>query len=377
MAAFRNRAIDTMQQKHSGVEFPDETEPVPSQDNGAATKRILVEALEAVDEGVVLWDAEDRLVACNDAYRKLFSDRSGLVVAGVRFEDLMRLQLESGALRIGLDRRSDWLERRLSAHRNPKGAVDDEYADGSWVRVIEHKTPAGYTVGICTEISQLKRRETALRMVADSNRRVAAAVDAMASAILITAPDRPGNPTVFANQAFTAMTGWPVEEALGRDRSFLNGPDTDMEEVVRFERDMCAGQPTSSELRLKDRNGRSFWVYMNASPIRDSDGRVANWVIVQTAIDARKQAVQRARPSRDARLAGRTAVEAADPVAIIRNKLEAALQVGGPMDAETKALLESALETARQAPRAPRPPDRLRPQLPAMNQLQTQFLGFK
>jgi len=364
----------------SGTKQWGKAEPEAPDDELAVAKQVLADTLDAVDEGVVLWDTEDRLVICNEGYRKLFGENCTMVKPGARYKDLMRLQLEGGALRIGQGQRREWLENRLSDHRNPKGAIDEEYSDGRWVRVTEYKTPAGYTVGVYTEVSQIKRRETALKMFADSNRRVAAAVDASASAILITDPHRPGNPTVFANPAFATMTGWPVEEALGRDRSFLNGPDTDMAEVARFEQDMRAGHPTSAELRLKDRSGRTFWVDVNASPIRDNDGRAANWVIVQTDITARKEAPHRAPRPQDPHLAGHRAGDLADLLRVVGNKLEAALQVGGPMDAESRRLVESALEAARgtvETTRPARAPEGWPEQASAMNQLDTQLFGCK
>jgi len=317
---------------------------------------VLMDALEAFEEGVVLWDCEDRLVICNDRYRKLFGDHGGMVVPGAKYVDLIRLQLDSGVLRIAAERRDDWLAQRVSAHRNPGEAIDHEHSDGTWVRTREYRTGKGYTIGVCTEISQMKRRETALKMSADSNRRLAAAVDAAGSAILITDPDRPGNPTVFANPAFTAMTGWPVEEALGRDRSFLNGWDTDIDELARFEEDMRAGRPTSAELQLRTRSGRPLRVAINASPIRGNEGRVTNWVIVQSDITARKetarQAADFATKQATARSVQQHADDLADLLTLLQDHLESALKSGQLTDDEAGSLLDSVLEDARAKQRA-------------------------
>lgn len=282
----------------------------------AEYESVLVEALEVIEVGFVLWDADDRLLVCNAGYRRLFGRDGEHVVPGARFEDLMRLQLESGRLRVAPNGQLDWLDQRIRRHHSPNGPIEEEFSDGEWIRVSESRTCAGYTVGVYSEISQVKRREIALKTFAESNRRLAAAVDAAGSAILITDPARSGNPTVFANPAFASMTGWPVEEALGRDRSFLNGPKTDLDEVARFERDMQEGRSTSAVLRLKVRNGRSFWADVSASPIRNSDGKVVNWVIVQTDVTTRERLTQRDRPVRKPeqrnRLAPQSAPEADD-----------------------------------------------------------------
>lgn len=374
-----------MQREFTRTNCSEVAEPGPSDSELAAAKRLLFDVLGAVEEGVVLWDAEDRLVICNEGYRKLFGDMSRFVIPGAGFEDLMRLQLESGALRLTSGRRSDWLANRLSVHRSPSGSVDEEYSDGSWVRLTEYKTSAGYTVGVCMEVSKIKRRETALKISADSNRRLAAAVDATGSAILITDPGRPGNPTVFANPAFTAMTGWPVEEALGRDRSFLNGPDTDIDEVARFEGDMRAGHAALAELQLKARNGRLFWANVSASPIRGNDGRIMNWVIVQTDITARKEAVQKT-PRSDGNLttdrpAPQQAGDLAEHLMRVQESLQSALQAGELTEIEARALLDSVLEAARPEPEATplerAASGRLRPSSTKKIDPQSALLGFK
>lgn len=322
----------------------------------AAAERVLGDAVEAIHDGVVLWDSEDRLVICNDGYRKLFGGHDDLVVPGVLYADLMRLQLDIGAIRVAPKRRDDWLAQRVLAHRSPEGAFDDEYSDGTWIRTKEYRTANGHTVGVCTEISEIKRRETALKMSADSNRRLAAAVDATDTAIMITDPGRPGNPTVFANPAFTTMTGWPIEEALGRDRSFLNGPDTDIDEVARFEEDMRAGRATSTELQLKGRNGKPFWADISASPIRGSDGRIENWVIVQTDVTARKKTIPQTPRSRGKEATDRPAPQQdgalAELLTFVQDSLETALQARQLTEIEARALLDSVFEAARPEPKA-------------------------
>ncbi|MDH3229950.1 MAG: response regulator [Alphaproteobacteria bacterium] len=314
-------------------------------------RSVLTDALEVIDEGFALWDSEDQLVSCNESYRKLFGPNAKLVIPGARFEDLMRWQLQSGALRGAVSRPHEWLEQRVSRHRDPHGPFEDEFSDGTWVQVAETRTTNGYTVGICTEISQVKRREMALKTFAENNRRLAAAVNATSSTILITDPNRPGNPTVFANPAFTAMTGWPVEEALGRDRSFLSGPDTDTDEAARFEQDMCEGRPASTELRLNARNGRSFWAEINASPMRGNDGRISNWVIIQTNITARKKTEEQLHQSQKmemiGQLTGGLAHDLNNLLTIVLGNLESAHGAAGTGDSEAGEMLESALAATR------------------------------
>ena len=212
------------------------------------------------------------------------------MTAGTKFEKLIRMQAEGGALRHALGRSEVWIEQRLTRHRNPTGTFEEEFSDGTWARMSETRASSGRTVGICTDITEIKRREIALKTFAETNRRLAAAVNATESAILITDPVRPGNPTVFANPAFAAMTGWPVEEALGRDRKMLAGADTDKGELERLEESMRDGVSASVEL-LAIRQGWTLLYGLKSTPAPSATmtGQIVNWVIIQTDITARKE----------------------------------------------------------------------------------------
>ena len=52
------------------------------------------------------------------------------------------------------------------------------------------------------------------------------AVRDMRVAMIATDPSQPDHPIVFVNPAFTSLTGYRAEEAIGRNPRFLQGPDT-------------------------------------------------------------------------------------------------------------------------------------------------------
>jgi len=314
-------------------------------------RNILADALEAVSDGFVLWDSDDRLVTCNQRYREFFGRNANFVVPGVRFESLLRRQAENGVLRGAVGRPGEWLDRRLARHKNPSGPFEEEFSDGTWARMAETRASGGRVVGLCTDITQIKRREIALKTFAETNRRLAAAVNATTSAVLITDPNRPGNPTVFANPAFTSMTGWPVEEALGRDRKFVYDGDSDSDAVARVERAMRDGNAVSVEMKLKARDGRSFWAEVNASPIRDNEGGISNWVIIQSDITARKETAEQLHQSQKmemvGQLTGGLAHDFNNLLTIILGNLDAVRSAHTTQDPEVGRLLDTALDASR------------------------------
>lgn len=312
---------------------------------------IPTEVLEAIGERFVLWDSDDKLVTCNQRYRELFGKNADEVIPGARFEHLAARLAHSGLLRSAREKPDAWLAERLASHRQSGGAFEEEFIDGSWVRITEYRAANGRIVGLWTDITDVKRREIALKTFAETNRRLAAAINATASAVLITDARRPGNPTIFANPAFAEMTGWPVEEALGRDRKFLMGPETDAGEAVRLEEKMAAGLPVTTELCLRTRTGRTFWAEINASSIRDREGKIVNWVIIQTDISTRKQAEEQLRHSQKMETVGQLTSGLAHDfnnlLTIILGNLETALNGDGNSAGAVRANLQAAFDAAQ------------------------------
>lgn len=54
-----------------------------------------------------------------------------------------------------------------------------------------------------------------------------AAVETTRMPMIVTDPNRDDNPIIFANRAFLEMTGYGLEEIIGRNCRFLQGPETD------------------------------------------------------------------------------------------------------------------------------------------------------
>ncbi|WP_342151305.1 PAS domain-containing protein [Methylorubrum sp. SB2] len=100
----------------------------------------------------------------------------------------------------------------------------------------------------------------------------AAAVRATRMAMIITDPRRPDNPIVFANDAFLALTGYTRHEVTGRNCRFLQGPETDANEVARVRDAITAEQDIHAELLNYRKDGSAFHNALFLSPVHDEDG---------------------------------------------------------------------------------------------------------
>ncbi|MBM3490380.1 MAG: hypothetical protein FJX68_08015 [Alphaproteobacteria bacterium] len=124
----------------------------------------LGEAIEAINEGFALFDANDRLALCNSTYRRFFTATAPAEVAdpvkpGMRFEDYVRLAHSHGMYPDVGEDFEGWLAMRLEHRRNPKGLVEVHMRDGTWLHASMRRTHDGRLVATYTDITQLKQRE--------------------------------------------------------------------------------------------------------------------------------------------------------------------------------------------------------------------------
>ncbi|CAN0008823.1 unnamed protein product [Ectocarpus sp. 8 AP-2014] len=108
---------------------------------------------------------------------------------------------------------------------------------------------------------------------------------------VITDPTLPDNPIVFASQGFLELTGYTLDQVLGRNCRFLQGPDTDPKAVEKIRkasaraRARASARDTSVCLRNYRVDGAMFWNQFFIAALRDSEGAVINYVGVQCKVD--------------------------------------------------------------------------------------------
>jgi PAS domain S-box-containing protein len=124
-----------------------------------AAEQRLLDAIECISEGFALYDSEDRLVLFNKKWMELYGYSPSRVYPGVRYEDLVRLDIELGAV---ADDEGDYIERRIGYRRRFQGAFDVHLKNDRWITIRERETSGGGIVGIQTDITARKLAERAL-----------------------------------------------------------------------------------------------------------------------------------------------------------------------------------------------------------------------
>lgn len=93
---------------------------------------------------------------------------------------------------------------------------------------------------------------------------------------------------VFANQAFSRLSGYSTQELMGRHPRLLHGPLTQGRELDRIARAMTRWQPVRSELVHYKKDGGTYWVELEVVPVDESPRGITHWVAVGRDITARK-----------------------------------------------------------------------------------------
>lgn len=124
----------------------------------------------------------------------------------------------------------------------------------------------------------------------DSNSIFFAAVKTTRMPMIVTDPNRPDNPIVFANPAFMGMTGYSPEELIGKNCRLLQGPDTDRDTIAELRRSIQQRRETAVEILNYKKNGAAFWNALFMSPVFDSDGKLIYFFGSQLDVTRRRDA---------------------------------------------------------------------------------------
>jgi PAS domain S-box-containing protein len=106
------------------------------------------------------------------------------------------------------------------------------------------------------------------------------ALEASSEAVIIRDIQRSGHPVVYVNSAFERLTGRSASDVVNRPFSLMSGdlnPDTVLEEM-RWA--LAHEKPFNTTVHVRRADGRSVWIALSSSPVRDNTGIVTHYVDV-------------------------------------------------------------------------------------------------
>ncbi|KQO67628.1 histidine kinase [Methylobacterium sp. Leaf87] len=89
---------------------------------------------------------------------------------------------------------------------------------------------------------------------------------------IVTDPNLPDNPIVFANRAFQELSGYTSQELVGRNCRFLQGPGTDPVDIAKVRDAIAARRDVVVEILNYRRDGSTFRNELYVSPVFTPEG---------------------------------------------------------------------------------------------------------
>ena len=241
-------------------------------------------AIESAQEGIGIIDEDGVYQYVNEAYAAVYGrDRDELIgehwdvlyadSEATRFHDQILPELED---------RGVW-----------RGVATGITKDGNPVpeRLVLTQMDDGGHVCIVQEIDDDGAEgELALK---------ARALDEAPTGVVLTDPDQPDNPIVYANDRFLEITGYDRSAVMGRNCRFLQGEHTDEAQIDRIRTALEREEPITVDIRNYRADGAQFWNRLRITPIHDDDGEVALYAGFQEDVTRSRARQEQLRASRN------------------------------------------------------------------------------
>lgn len=233
--------------------------------------------MDSMPIAVFTKDSAGRYISCNRAFEK-FTNVTREQMAGKRVTDLFA---SSGA-EFYMEKDRELLRERGTQFYG--GHM--KHASGEERDVIFHKASflnadgqVGGIIGAFIDVTEMKRAHERL-LLQES------ALNAAANGIVIT--DNKGH-ILWANPAFTALSGYLPEEVIGQTPSILKSGRQTPEFYHELWQTVLKGNVWRGELTNKRKDGSIYDEEMTITPVRDAAGVVTNFIAIKQDVTQRKQ----------------------------------------------------------------------------------------
>ncbi|MCH7476597.1 MAG: PAS-domain containing protein, partial [SAR324 cluster bacterium] len=254
----------------------------------------LMDAVNSISEGFVLYDSEDRLELCNSQFRNLFPEIQDLIRPGRSFEEMIRESAARGFFPEAVGDPQGWVEERIRQHRNPGPTYERPISGGRWISGREHRTKEGGIVGIWGDITERKRAEEELR----ANQRLLQTVfDTIPQSVFVKDRD---SRYLMVNNAMAARFNLQPKDFQGaHTMDILGGSEEERKRRVENDRLVLqTGQRVDvPEFPITTPDGEKRIQHVTKLPFLDDSGNVIGVVGVADDITQRKDAEEALRVS--------------------------------------------------------------------------------
>ncbi len=100
----------------------------------------------------------------------------------------------------------------------------------------------------------------------------------------------PAGTIIDVNAAFVQMTGYTLQEAIGQTLcDLLFGANSDHVAIESYQRALQEGEELTQDILRYRKDGQTYWVESNLIPVRDGEGTLTQWILIDTDITRRHE----------------------------------------------------------------------------------------
>ena len=140
----------------------DESATVAVRRQAEAAEALLRDAIESISGGVLICDAEDRIVLFNERFRKSFEGCTETLKPGSRYEDFLLEAVQRGCYPGAVGREDAWRAERLARHHEADTEIEVALRGDRWVLVTDRRMSNGGIALVSADITALKEAQKAL-----------------------------------------------------------------------------------------------------------------------------------------------------------------------------------------------------------------------
>ncbi|MCW5752955.1 MAG: GAF domain-containing protein [Alphaproteobacteria bacterium] len=133
-----------------------------AQSTAAESWRRFAHALDAIDQTLMLWGPDERLIYCNSNARAFYPAMADRLVPGISFTDFATMVWDHGYVGNHEGPREAYVQARIASFRSGAAPIERDLGDGRWIRIRDSRTSDGHVLVIGNDITELKQREIAL-----------------------------------------------------------------------------------------------------------------------------------------------------------------------------------------------------------------------
>jgi len=308
---------------------------------------LLRDVLDTLPISVSVFDAENRFVLVNRAYREMFPVTAGFLVAGRKLEEAMRLGVEHGQYgHVPADEagREAWIARHMEFFRSPTGVARTLHmANGRVMQVRERRSENGTLVSVRTDTTEMHAAEATARREAAERGRAEALLQDVLDALpnAITAYDSDDR-LVMSNRRFAEM--FPIAARFatpGRTHAEIVRLAAEAGQYADAPADAAAREAWLTEWQHELRRGTVHEMRLPGDRIvelRESRSQTGNRVTVRTDITDLKLAHARANAE---------SAERARSAALLREVVEAVPSAIAAFDRDERLILTNPADAAQ------------------------------